>query len=116
MKKKIEKKGEAKKGRPIILFRLDRIEIDTFGRVIIKDPWLTQRIKELKAKRKKFLAVNALCLPDSYCPPQVSGDSCGSGGGVTVPIPLIGCKCPPPDNLCTCVAQCGCSLTLCDCA
>jgi hypothetical protein len=107
MKKK--KEILRQKGKPIVQFDLATIDVDNLGRVIIQDKAFARLVKRLKSKRVKFLAANEYCLPDSFCPPDVSGDKCGGH-------PNIGCGCPSPDTMCTCVAQCGCQLSLCNCA
>ena len=89
-----ERKGER------VSFRLDRLEIDDHGRVIIKDKDFAELIRSLRAEGRQCLAatLDNYCDPDSNCP-----------------VKNIGCGCPPPDKLCTCVGDCGCT-SQCDCA
>jgi len=81
-------------------FVLDKLEIDNHGRVIIKDPKFTKYLQKLKQKGQKYLVANV----DSYCDPD---SNC--------PVKNVGCGCPT-DSMCTCVAQCGCTNSLCNCA
>lgn len=103
------KKSAPGKAKPIVTFHLKCMDVDNYGRVVIKDPKLARMIKKLKKQKTRVLAANSYCLPDSFCPPPVSGGGCGGHTN-------IGCGCPRPDSMCTCVAQCGCQLTLCNCA
>lgn len=106
MKKK--EKMVRKKGKPIVRFNLAMIEVDNLGRVIFRDKAFARLVKRLKSKRVKYLAANELCLADSFCPPDVSGEGCGGHTN-------IGCGCRAND-LCTCVAGCGCTDSMCNCA
>ena len=85
-------------------WKIENIDFDTYGRIVVKNPKLAALLKQ-HAKRGK----------DIYISSTNSGDFCviDSGSGCTVKPPPS----PPPlDQMCTCVAQCGCTNTLCNCA
>ena len=107
MKKKVEKLME--NGKPFLQIDLDKISIDKLGRVKVTDQTFAQQIKQFKSKRAMSVAGDESYLHDSTCSPSVGGDRCGGTSN-------IGHGRPQPDNMCACVAGCGCTDTMCNCA
>lgn len=109
-------KQEYEEGKVI----LEDIEIDNYGKIMIKDKYLSMRVEELKSEYIKFntsdakLNINCPCPPktDCFCPTDESCTLKACGGTANEAKLNINCPCPPETD-CSCSPEDNCTLKAC---